>query len=575
MQISSEVTGTIRKYALKNASDYGKAHEGSVLNKIISLYPEHKSDIKSLAKEVSKIIFEVNALGKDALQSEYSKYAAEFENEQKIRVEKTAKPNMELEGAVMGNFATRYPPAPNGYMHIGHAKALFLESEFAAKYNGKLFLYFDDTNPEKDRQEFVDKFHEVLKWLGVKFDKEYYASDGMDKIYECARVLIKNGDAYACSCSAEQIKDGRFNKKECAHRVSDPKSNSLEFEKMLEGGYGENEMIIRFKGDMASENTAMRDPTLLRIKNSAHYRQGTKYRVWPTYDLNTPIMDSIHGVTDVMRSKEFELRDDLGRMILEKLGLHPPRIHSFSRLVIKDNLTHKRELNELIKGGEIGGFDDPRLVTIVALRRRGILPEAIRNFVLKLGMTKTDGTVSIDALLAENKKLIDPTSKHLFFVSDPVKVHISAAQGSDVKLKLHPSNEMGFREYRTGSEFFISNEDAQNLREGDTIRLKDFMAIKITSLENGEISAEKADGAQKGKVIQWVPESSHVRCSVSMPENSVDGNGRFNPNSLKTSSGYVEGYASTLKEREIVQFERFGYCVLDKKESMEFILTLK
>lgn len=575
MAIGREVSLAARKYALKNAVEYGKAHEGSVLNKVISLYPEQKSDIRSLANEVSKIVAEVNSLGKEALESEYKGFESEFAEEQKVKLEKTANPSMDLEGAVQGNFATRYPPAPNGYMHIGHAKALFLESESAKKYNGKLFLYFDDTNPEKDKQEFVDKFHEVLDWLGVKFDKEYYASDNMAKIYESARTLISNGDAYACSCSADQIKEGRFNRKTCAHREKPAAESLSQFEDMLSGKYNENEMIIRFRGDMASENTALRDPTLLRIKADSHYRQGTKYCVWPTYDLNTPVMDSLNGVTDVLRSKEFELRDDLARMILEKLSLRVPRIHSFSRLVIKGNITHKRELNALINEGEISGFDDPRLVTIVALRRRGILPEAIRNFVLKLGMTKTDGVVSIDALLAENKKLIDPIAKHLFFVPDPIKVIVEDADPIEIKLKLHPSSDMGFREYKIGREFFISAEDTTNLKEGDTVRLKDLMDIKIVSVGANTIKAHKVIEGSKGKIIQWVSEGNFIECSVSMPETPLDESGKFDHGSMKVAKGYVESHAKELKEHEIVQFERFGYCILDKKASNGFILTLK
>ena len=575
MAIGREVSLAARKYALKNAVEYGKAHEGSVLNKVISLYPEQKSDIRSLAKEVSKIVAEVNSLGKEALESEYKGFESEFAEEQKVKLEKTANPSMDLEGAVQGNFATRYPPAPNGYMHIGHAKALFLESESAKRYNGKLFLYFDDTNPEKDKQEFVDKFHEVLDWLGVKFDKEYYASDNMAKIYESARTLISNGDAYACSCSADQIKEGRFNRKTCAHREKPAAESLSQFEDMLSGKYNENEMIIRFRGDMASENTALRDPTLLRIKADSHYRQGTKYCVWPTYDLNTPVMDSLNGVTDVLRSKEFELRDDLARMILEKLSLRVPRIHSFSRLVIKGNITHKRELNALINEGEISGFDDPRLVTIVALRRRGILPEAIRNFVLKLGMTKTDGVVSIDALLAENKKLIDPIAKHLFFVPDPIKVIVEDADPIEIKLKLHPSSDMGFREYKIGREFFISAEDTTNLKEGDTVRLKDLMDIKIVSVGANTIKAHKVIEGSKGKIIQWVSEGNFIECSVSMPETPLDESGKFDHGSMKVAKGYVESHAKELKEHEIVQFERFGYCILDKKASNGFILTLK
>ncbi len=574
MPIANEIKLEIRKYAIKNAVEYGKAEQGPVLNKVISLHPQLKADIKTLAIEVKKEIGEINSMAKDSLEAEYSKYSEEFGKAQKEKATATAKPKFVLEGAVSGDFATRYPPAPNGYMHIGHAKAAFLEAEFARIYNGKLFLYFDDTNPEKDKKEFVDQFHRDLDWLGIKFDGEYYASDEIEKMYEYAKVLIKDGNAYACMCDSEKIKKERFSGVECEHRNRPAKESMEALEGMLNGKYGENDVIIRLKADMKNDNTSLRDPTMLRIKDTPHYRQGTKYRVWPTYDFNTPIMDSTHGLTAVLRSKEFELRDDLSKLLLTSLSLRVPRIHSFSRLVIKDNITHKRELNKLISEGMIQGFDDPRLVTIVALRKRGIMPQAIREFVLRFGMSKTDGEVSIDMLLAENRKIIDPIAKHLFFVANPVKITVQGAQETAVKLKLHP-NSSASREYSVKNDFYISKQDADMLNEGDTLRLKDLMDVKITAKGQSGISAQKSDGTSRGKVIQWVAESNFERCSVLEPGQILDENEKFNPDSLSTAEGYVESYAKNLKEHEVVQFERFGYCILDDKGSMKFILTSK
>ncbi len=573
MRLTNEIRAIIRKYAIKNAVEYGKASEGSVLNKIISLDPELKSDIKSLAIEVKNEVNNVNSMAKDQLEAEYSKYSQEFARDDELKAS-ASKPKFVLEGAVEGKFATRYPPAPNGYMHIGHAKAAFLEKEFTKVYKGKLFLYFDDTNPEKDKQEYVDQFHKDLQWLGINFDDEYYASDYMEKMYAYAATLIKNGHAYACSCSADQIRKDRYESNECEHRGFAAEKNMKIFDDMLKGKYKENEMIIRLKGDMKAENTTLRDPTLLRIKHQEHYKQGKKYTVWPTYDLNTPIMDSVHGLTDVLRSKEFELRDGLSKRILTALNLHTPRIHSFSRLVIKNNITHKRELNKLISDGKVSGFDDPRLVTIIALKRRGILPEAINNFVLKLGMTKTDGTVSIDMLLAENKKLIDPVSRHLFFVKDPVKIEVDGLADSSIKLKFHPSGDMGFREYDVKNVFYISRDDVDSIKEGDIVRLKDLVDVKITS-KGESISAEKNTGNPKAKIIQWVSHGNYEECAVTIPGQIVDDQGSFLSNSLQIASGYVESYAKKLKEHEIVQFERFGYCILDNKDKMEFIFTSK
>ena len=570
MTITSDITACIRKYSVKNATDYGKAHEGSVLNKVISEYPEHKQDIKAIAKEVGHIVAEVNSLAPEMLKAEYLKYAPEFDERETGKRLKTSAPNLELKGAVTGTFATRYPPAPNGYMHIGHAKSVFLGSEMAAKYSGKFFLYFDDTNPDKDKQEFVDQFHDVLNWLGIKFDDEYYASDSIEKTYSAAETLINNGNAYACSCSPEKIKADRLSRTGCEHRENDRAANLKSFKAMLSGSYEENSMIIRFRGDMKSENTALRDPIILRIKKTRHYRQGNKYCVWPTYDFNTPIMDSIHGVTDVLRSKEFELRDELGRQILHNLSMRQPRIHSFSRLVIKGNITHKRELNKLISEGLISGFDDPRLVTITALRRRGIRPEAIRNFILKVGMTKTDSIVSIDPLLAENRKVIEPESKHLFFVKDPVKLFIKGMKKSRVSLKLQPSSSSAVREYDVGETFYIAGHDAKQINEGDIIRLKDFICIKILS-SGEEITAESSAAQGSESTIQWVSGDNYLKCKIMIPTPPIGDAGNFKTDSLTTANGYIENYAQNLAEHDIVQLERFGYCILDDKKSLGFI----
>ena len=396
MAISSDARKLIRKYAVKNAIHYGKARAGNVLGKVVSNVP--KGQLDELKIVVNKTVEEVNALSKAQLVEEYRPYEAEFEERHEKLVKATSKPRMILVGAVDGKFATRFPPEPSGYMYLGHAKPAFLEQEFARIYHGKLFLYFDDTNPEKEKQEYVDAIKRDLEWLGIKFDREYYASDSMEQMYECARKLISLGKAYACKCTVEQTKKDRFDGTECVHRANKPDENLREFEMMLADKYEEGSISLRFKGDMKSQNTALRDPTIFRIKKAAHYRQGTKYAVWPTYDFNTPINDSINGITDAIRSKEYELRDALGDMILDALSMRKPRVHSEARLTIKGQPTHKRYIRKLIDEGSIKGYDDPRLVTITALRRRGIQPGAIREFVLGFGMSKMDSVVGIDFL---------------------------------------------------------------------------------------------------------------------------------------------------------------------------------
>ncbi len=573
MITENELKRLIRKYAVKNAFDYGKAAPGSVIGKVM---PFAKGvPVSEIKEEVEKTVKEVNKLKKADLEKEYSEHKEEFGKKAEETAKRTAMPKLELEGAVAGKFATRWPPEPSGYQHIGHAKPIFLEAEFVRMYKGKFFLYFDDTNPEKEHQEFVDADKKDLEWLGIKFDKEYYASDNLDKIYECARKLIKDGNAYVCFCKQEEMKTRRLEMQPCEHRDAKPDANSKEFEKMLAGKYKDGEAVLRYKGDMKSQNTAMRDPTIARLKSDKHYRQGTKYHVWPTYDLAAPIMDSTNGITHVMRSKEYELRDELDTKILKALGMRVPKIVPFSRLNIHGNITHKREIRKLISDGIIKDWDDPRLMTFIALKRRGIMPEAIRNFVLKVGMTKTDSTVPLEMLLAENKKIINGIARHLFFVDDPMELNISNFKKSEVSLELLPGGQSGSREYTINGSLLISGKDAKALKEGENIRLKDFTDLKIASKGKHMVNASEEKAGLNSKIIHWIPKEGSVKCRILVPGQLLDKNGNVNPISLEIIEGHAEPYVIKINEQEIVQFERFGYCILDNKKSMQFIFISK
>ncbi len=570
MALDKQTIDLIKKYAIKNAIDYGKADVGSVLGKII---PNAKGvPIPELRKEVEAVIKSVNKMKKSELEKEYAPFVKEFEKKAEETVKKTEKPKLELEGAVIGKFATRWPPEPSGYLHVGHAKPIFLEDEFRKIYNGKLFLYFDDTNPEKEKQEYVDAGKKDLEWLGIKFDKEYYASDNLEKIYDYAKKLIKDGHAYVCACDQETAKKKRLAMEECEHRKRTIKENVAEFEKMLASKYEEGEAVLRFKGDMHADNTVLRDPTIARIKKMKHYRQGTKYCVWPTYDLAAPIMDSVNGVTHVLRSKEYELRDELDTTILKLLGLRVPIIQPFSRFNIKGNTTHKREIRKLISDGIIKDWDDPRLMTFIALRRRGIMPEAIRALVMKTGITKTDSILPLDMLLAENKSIIEPIAVHLFFVEDPVELTLKGEIPKTVKMPTKRDSKL-FREYKIGSRIYISKKDLDKIKKDEIIRLKELIDVKVGKDKIAEVDDARA--VREPKIIQWVPESGHLKCTVIVPGTLLNDNDEYNHDSLRTVEGYVESYADQLKEHEIVQFERFGYCILDDKKKMQFIFISK
>ena len=565
-----EIREELRIAAIKNALEFGRAREGALIGRLISKFPELKSRMKEISAMAKEAVDEINGMSAAEIKKASKKYEKLFEEEKRKKTEESAEARLELKG-VSGSFATRFPPEPSGYMHIGHAKVAFMEQRFAQMYGGKLFLYFDDTNPEKEKQEFVDAMKRDLAWLGIGFGREYYASDNIESLYGYARRLIESGSAYVCLCDAAKLKESRLRMIGCEHRKQDAPENMHLWKEMLGRKFKENEAVLRLKAEIDSKNTAMRDPTLFRVKYSLHYRQGGRYAVWPTYSFNTPIVDSLNGVSDVIRSKEYEMTDELYYRILDLLSMVKPRIHSVARLEIANNMTSKRKLNELIKQGKIHGYDDPRLVTITALRRRGILPEAIKRLALRFGMSKTESAVSINMLLAENRKLIDPAAKRLFFVEKPFMLTVSGIpeRMRNISMKLHPSTDLGYRKYKLNDRFFINTADALKLKEGTRVALKDAFSVRIEKLGDG-----KAEGTymkeNAEERIQWVNEGNYVECSIEVIGDLLKGEA-FNDESIKVSKGYAESFAANLDDGEVVQFERVGFFKVDDKNAMLFI----
>ncbi len=570
MAINAGIRGLIRKLAVKNAIDYGSARDGPILAKMLSKDPSLKSEIKSVNAAIKEILAEVNSLSKAELEKEYNKHSAEFEQEAARKAEKSSMHNFSIQGAEQGNFVTRFPPEPGGYMHIGHAKPLFVEDELRKVYGGELLLYFDDTNPDNERQEFVDAFKEDLEWLGVQFEREYYASDNIARLYEYANVAIRRGKAYVCRCDGERIKQYRMEGKDCEHKKQGMEENIARWNDMLEGRFSDNEAILRFSSDMGAANTTLRDPTLFRIKHASHYRQGKKYFIWPTYDFCTPILDSTNGITDVVRSKEYELRDELYFAVLDALGLRKPRITSFSRLEISNNVTSKRKIRELIAEGKISGWDDPRLVTIRALRKRGITAEAIKQFSLGFGLGKAESVVDIEMLLNINRRIVDPIAKRLFFIEDPKPMHIEGIEGRIVEMKLNFQPDSGYRKYKLGGDLFINASDSNRLQKGDTVRLKDAFNVTIKGVGEKIEATYQGDAQAEIPRIQWIPKDGAMECELVHIGNLLEGES-LNGKSMTSTKGYAEAYASVLKAGDLVQFERRGLFKLDSRKAMSFL----
>jgi len=595
---------TVKLIALKNALDFNNTIKiDVVISKTfpISKYLVGKNNIKELVPDIKEIASELNGISieekktlYDSIILENNHYLEDLKNDTwaKDNAKKTLEdkkkktttgneiefelPN--LDGAVQGKVVTRFPPEPNGYPHIGHAKAAVIDEEYARKYGGKLILRYDDTNPQKEKIEYYGAIKDGLDWLQVKPDEIKNTSDDILKIYEYGKELIKKNFAYVCSCSQEDIKRNRLNAVACGCTNNSIENNLSEFENMISGNYDQNQAIVRYRGNMSSLNTAMRDPTLFRIiKGGLHPKVGSKYSLWPTYDLAAPIEDSLDGVTHAFRTKEYELRNKLYFSILDNLSLTKPKLIEFSRLEFEGIPVSKRKITPLIEKGIIKSWDDPRLPTLMGLRRRGILPEAIRKFVLSLSITLSETKPSMEILESFNRKMLDSKARRLFFVKNPVRLNIDSLGTDAVEIRNHPTLDMGKRTVRVGNIIYISNDDAIKLKIGDTLRLMDLCNIEILSIEkNLKMDNDGGNGRNivinaknKGNEIshnmpkvQWVSKSDSQNYRILRPLPLYSGD-KYNENNLIEDYGLSESYISKLELGTVIQFVRYGFCKID------------
>ncbi|MFH0973632.1 MAG: glutamate--tRNA ligase [Candidatus Micrarchaeota archaeon] len=568
--MNDDLKEIVRKHALKNAADYGKAAAGSVASKVFAEAPEAKRDVKATMKLVNEEVTRANALSKSEVEKELAKHSF-VEKKEASESEK----RFRLEGAVEGGVVTRFLPEPNGPAHIGHAKAAWLSAEAARQWKGKCLLRWDDTNPEKEKREFADAIRADLRWLGLEFARESFTSDLMPKLYEFAEKLVAQGDAYVCECSKEEIGKNREAKRACECRSRSTKENAALWRKMRNGETKEGEAILRLKANLESENTVMRDPSLFRVIEAPHFRQGEKYKAWPTYDFEVSISDSLDGVTHALRSKEYELRDELYYYIIDKLGLRKPVIYDFSRLEIKGTALSKRVLRPLIESGKVWGWDDPRLPTLAGLRRRGILPNVIREFVLSFGLSKVESEPSWTALLVANKRALDATAPHYFFVAEPVKLKVASAPARKIKIRKHPKLELGERAVDSRDEFFLSREDAVSLKKGEIFRLKESYNVKAVKKSKAGLEGEYAgeELIPESKKIQWVAVNEALDAELVIVGDLLNERGEFNEKSLSVRKGKCEAACAQLRRGDVVQFERVGYAILDDEAKRRFILS--
>ena len=568
---NSEFEDLVLKHSLFNASQHaGKANLGSIINKIIAEKSELKSDIKNLMNEINPIVEKVNSMSLEEqiklLQKDFPGMKSETKPTEKFPL--PSLPNFNSYETII----TRFSPNPNGHLHIGHVKASRLDLRYAQKYSGKLFLRFDDTNPVAIKDEFYNEILENLDWMRIKPDQITYASDYLDEIYKIAKEMFHDKHLYICECAPDVIKNNRFKKQICEHNLSD--NSDKQFSDFLSTSING---VVRFRGDMKSDNTAMRDPVMLRFVKEEHTRTGKKYNIWPTYDLAAPITDCLEGVSHALRSKEFELRDELYNEITQilynqgKVKFRPSLV-SFSRLSMKGSPTSKSNIKSLIDKGQIANWHDIRLVTLSALRKRGFIPEGISNFVDSLGLSKSESSPDFELLASFNRKARDKLDKRYFFVANPIKLKVSNIPVKSVTLKHHPTENLGDRTMSISDELYVSPEDINPLNEGDEIRLMDLFNIKITN-KSGTVMAEctGTEPVPSLKKIHWVAHDG-INFNLLIPNNekyriSSDDSFEFLPDSLTTLQGIAENQCKNLTEGDMLQFNRIGFCRVISEDS--------
>ena len=516
-------------------------------------------------------------------------------------------------GRFNGKVHTRFPPEPNGYLHLGHAKSICLNFGVAKEFNGLCNLRFDDTNPTKEDTEYVESIREDVRWLGGDWgDREFYASNYFDKLYEYAEQLIKMGKAYVDDLTADEIREYRGTLtqpgRESPYRNRSVEENLDLFRRMRAGEFADGTHVLRAKIDMASPNLVMRDPTLYRIRHATHHRTGDKWCIYPMYDFTHPLSDSIEGITHSLCTLEFVNNRELYIWVLETLNVYHPEQTEFARLNLTYTVLSKRKLIQLVKEGYVKGWDDPRMPTLSALRRRGVPPEAIHDFCRRIGMAKSEAVVEYGLLEFCIREYLNAHAPRWMAVLNPVRLVIDnypEAQEDVFEMPLYPDDDsFGSRKVPFTRELYIDRDDFRldppkkyyRLAPGQEVRLRYAYFVTCTDVvkdAEGNVQeihctydpasrgGNSPDGRKVKGTIHWVSAKyalpAEVRLyeqlfSVADPNNVPEGKtflDYINPDSLRTVSARLEPAMAQIRTGETVQFERVGYFCKDRDSTDE------
>jgi glutamyl-tRNA synthetase len=574
LENDKELRELVRKAVLLNALQHGgKAQAGAIIGRIIGEKQELKTKVKELTDLINEVVNEVNSLSIEEQKGLVEEKWPEALKKEKAAEEERrlpALPNADKYAQVV----TRFSPNPDCVLHLGSARAIILSHEYTRMYKGKFILRFEDTDPKvkKPVLEFYERIREDLDWLGCRIDEEYIQSDRLPIYYEYTERLLREGNAYVCTCIPAQFRKKVLDSKPCNCRDLPVEEQLDRWKLMLEGGYTEGEAVVRVKTDLAHPNPAVRDWPALRVidtKKYPHPRVGSKYRVWPLYNMAAGVDDHLMGVTHIIRGKEHLTNKVRQEYMYKHLGWKYPEAIHYGRLKITGAFLSKSKIVQGVRDRVYKGWDDPRLATFAALRKRGITPDAIKKMIVDVGPKTADVTLSWENLYAYNRKILDPQSDRYFFVSEPIELKVKhVPHVFKAKLPLHPEKpERGFREYTVtpkGEEetaiFGIAKRDADAAEVGKVIRLMGLFNVKIETKNADSLEASFASEAYeearktKAKLIHWILKGEEFPCQVIMPDATVN-------------EGIVESACKKLKPNIVIQFERFGFVRVDKNDA--------
>ena len=563
-----DVKQLARKIALLNAIKHeGKADAGAVTGRILSERPDLKPNAKDLVKFVAEIVSEVNNYTLAEQRSIVEKNWPESLVEERIKEEKILPrlPNTEKYRVIV----TRFSPNPDCVLHLGSVRAIILSHDYARMYKGKFILRFEDTDPrlKKSVLEYYDLIREDIKWLECEWDQEFIQSDRIPIYYEYAEKLLQTGGAYVCRCKKEDFSKRVLAAQPCPCRDSPTNENLARWERMLNGTFKEGDAIVRVKTDLTHPNPAVRDWPALRIINterSPHPRVGSRYRVWPLYNFACGVDDHLMGITHIIRGKEHVTNTVRQRYMYSHLGWDYPEAIHYGRLKIAGAALSKSKIIKALAEGLAKDFSDPRLGTLIALRRRGITAEALRKIVVEVGPRPVDATLSWDNIYAYNRKIVDSRANRYFYVEDPVPISVSGISRTFIsRPPLHPSYpERGSRELEVKpvnnkARLLISKKDFASLRVGQVIRFMELFNVTVDKTVKDGVEAsfhsEPYDEARKlnASLVHWLPEVGNLRVNVVMPTAEI-------------SEGLGEQRLKQEAKDRIVQLTRFGFGRIDE-----------